>query len=363
MASRIVLIGGTAVFGAVLSACGAVSTVSPPQLTNNLATVAEGGGGQVWAEATSFQHGQIIAGAAPSAVVLGTPKGTSTGAGIVLSEAAGEAWAGEVAHGTLALSAVYTGAIGQWTPQVLSVEIPGYPGAIAATGAGAAYAVVGGAGGGTKSQELVRLARGGAESSVVLGTRAAISLAASVGCAGVELRSVAVVFGDPMVLGSCADAAKAVVIDVAGHSARVADAPAGYSYAGFSGLVVSRGAARFAAVVEKASGHWAWIIGPGPFRPAPLEFRPTIGPSVAAAPDGALWLLIPGGSAGSVIRVVAGRSGAHYAAPPNAQGIGAASSAGALVVAGGRSSNLLALYQLRGPRFVRVRAVAVPAGD
>ncbi len=356
---RIGLATAGALLGTLLSACGTTASAAPKQLPSNLATVVEGAGGQVWAEATSFKHGQIIAGAAPGAAVLGTPQGTSTAAGLVLSEAGGVAWAGEVAHGTLALSAIYTGSIGRWKPQVIATEIPGYPGAIAAT-ARAAYAVVGGSGGGTNAQELVRLSRGGAASSVVLGTKELRRLAAGVGCAGVELRSVAVVSGSPMVLGSCAGATRAVVIDASSRSPRAVDAPAGYTYTGFSALVVAGGAPRFAAVVESAKGGFGWVAGPGAARVVPLGYRPTLGPSLAGTPGGTAWLLIPGARGGSVFRLSARRVVATYAAPPQAQGIGAAASGGALVVAGGSSVNRVALYQLEGPRFTEVRSVTVP---
>jgi hypothetical protein len=338
------------------SACGqAKAAPAAVHLPSNLATIVSSGG-TFWAEVEAFQHGQVIEGTSATNAQLATPLGTSTRGGLEVTASSGRAWAGEVAHGTLSLSAIYSGPPDKWSANVIPQEIPDFPGAVVASGPSTAYAVVGLARDGVAKQEVIKIVDGGNSWATVSSEKELTSLAHANGCVSPVYRSVQVISGTVYVLASCGSN-RAMVADLATGRGKIFSSAAPID--AFSALVDLSGKPLYVAILGEAGKERMVEVGnSGKLLSLALSKSATASPSISISPSGVPSVLVPG--TGSVYLLAP--SIRVFAAPANALGLGFGPAGNLLVITGGYNAEAVTLYHLVGESFRPVKTVNIPTG-
>ncbi|MHB8189121.1 MAG: hypothetical protein ACYDHP_01590 [Ferrimicrobium sp.] len=360
---------GVSTASLVLAACGSasVSTAarSPAVLAANFSTVEFSAAGVGFATVIGYQHGQVVE-EHGGPWYLGTPTGTSTRAGLVLSVTSrGTAWAAEVAHGSLDFSALYVGAIDHWSPQLLNESVAPFPGSVAAQGGRIAYVLEGNTHYGRAQQSLIKVSGNGAIPSRVMTSKQLVSLTAAHGCVHASFRSVVVTGGSPQILASCANATRALMLSSTGATWTLST-PTGYRFSGFSSVLDQNGKPTVAAIVQGRHLERAYIFQESGSTFSSLGYETLAhpasqGPSLAVNSSTAV-VLVPQGAMSRVIQMKGSRM-SQSAGPAYGAGVGLTPSGTAVVVAADPKGVSVSIDTATAHGFALLGRVAIPTGD
>jgi hypothetical protein len=358
----VVLVG---VGSLVLAACGSQPAAQQQStLPANFATIAATPSGQTATiEVESYQHGQLLLQRGAN-LMLETPLGVSTRAGIVFAPPATSAapeFAAEVAHGTWPNSVFWGAHGGSWLPQDVTVAVAPFPGSVVSWGSGG-VAIVGTQSFGAADQSIVRLGPTGAITGTVVPERALAAAARRVGCVDPEYRAL-----DPsatVALATCGTSSSLVVYDITTGHARAIDL--GGPVLGTSGVVASQRGSLLAAVLGGHEEHLVVVALPAGL----VIARGGLGQAASATPsiaaDGSqVAVLVPQGSSGTLelIGPVAPGAGSRVrsvAAPTWAQGVGFLPDGTIEVVAANPNANGVGVLALEGGHWRRVTSASIP---
>jgi hypothetical protein len=360
----------------MLAACGSTATTGAKTaqvrpLAPNYATVLETNSGDLFAEAQSYQHGQVLE-AKNGVLRLMTPEGVSTRGGVSLALTPGgsTAWAAVIAQLELYVSPIYVGPIGSWKAAELTTAVAPYPGSVLPMNSTKAVAIVGSKAHGARHQELVQISSSGTIGDLLATSATLNHLGSQANCLNPVYESLVGPASSPTLLASCANASRVeFALPLAGTFV-VRTPPKGSSFVGLSQLVDLPGssvAKPVAAAVLASNGtdkDRVELVGSlGSSATALLDGRPISAPSVAASGNG-VWVLVPlaGGKSQLIAFSPTGAVASDVAGPKQAQGLGLSLGGHPLVISANPNANVITLWRLGSTGFVKTGSFTVPEG-